>query len=292
MLIPNITAFLNGRYAPLAELQVSVLDRGFLFGDGVYELIPVYGRQPFRLSEHLARLANSLAAIGLSNPHAPQEWQQIILEIIARQDFADQSVYLQVTRGPAWPRNHAFPHEITPTVFVYAEPLLPPAAELVTRGIAAVSSLDIRWGRCNIKACSLIANVLLKQIAAEAGATEVILFRDGFLIEGGASNVFVVNKGVLLAPPPSHRMLTGITYDVILELARKHGLPLEVREIEEHEARSADEMWISSSSKEVLAVVELDQRPVGNAVPGPIYRRMHAFYQEFKATKMRSRCEE
>lgn len=287
MLMPDLVAYLNGRYAPLAELHVSVMDRGFLFGDGVYELIPVYGRQPFRLDEHLQRLNRSLAAVGLQNPHTQAEWRQIVTEIVARQDFLDQSVYLQVSRGPAWPRNHAFPHEVHPTVFVYAEPLLPPAQEWVERGIAAVSAPDVRWGRCNIKSCSLIANVLLKQIAAEAGAAEVLLLRDGFLIEGGASNVFVVKQGVILAPPPSHRMLTGITYDVILELARLHGLPLEVREIEEREARCADEIWISSSSKELLAVIELDQRPVGNTVPGPIYRRMYAFYQDFKATAMR-----
>lgn len=289
MLIPNITGYLNGRYAPLAELQVSVLDRGFLFGDGVYELIPVYDRRPFRLTEHLERLSRSLRAVGLPNPHTAEAWAAVVMEIVARHDFGDQSVYLQVSRGPAWPRNHAFPHEVTPTVFVYAEPLLPPAQALIERGISAVSSADIRWGRCNIKACSLIANVLLKQIAAEAGAAEVILFRDGFLIEGGASNVFVVRGGVLLTPPQSHQMLTGITYDVVLELARRHGFALEVREIEEREARSADEMWITSSSKEVLAVTELDGRSIGNSVPGPIYRRMYDFYQAFKATEMRAK---
>ncbi|SFN59988.1 D-alanine transaminase [Formivibrio citricus] len=289
MLIPDITGYLNGRYAPLAELQVSVLDRGFLFGDGVYELVPVYDRRPFRLREHLARLDRSLSAVGIANPHTTDEWVTIVEEIVARHEFGDQSVYLQVSRGPAWPRNHAFPHEVTPTVFGYAEPLLPPAQELIERGIKAVSAADIRWGRCNIKSCSLIGNVLLKQVAAEAGAAEVVLFRDGFLVEGGASNVFVVKRGALLAPPPSHQMLTGITYDVVLELARHHGMALEVREIEEREARGADEMWISSSSKEVLAVTELDGRSVGNGVPGPIYRRMYDFYQVFKTTEMRSK---
>ncbi len=289
MLIPDITGYLNGHFAPLNELQVSVMDRGFLFGDGVYELIPVYDRRPFRLMEHIGRFARSMASVGLINPHTPEEWAAIVGEIVVRHKFADQSVYLQVSRGPAWPRNHAFPHEVTPTVFVYAEPLLPPAQELIDRGIRAVSAADIRWGRCNIKSCSLIANVLLKQMAAEAGAAEVVLFRDGFLVEGGASNIFVVRRGEILAPPPSHQMLTGITYDVVLELARRHGMPCEVREIEEREARTADEMWITSSSKEILAVTELDQRPVGNAVPGPIYRFMYDFYQAFKAIEMRAK---
>jgi D-alanine transaminase len=289
MLISDITGYLNGRFAPVGELQVSVLDRGFLFGDAVYEVIPVYDRRPFRLMEHLARLSRSLAAVGLPDPHTPEAWAAIVGEIVARHDFDDQSVYLQVSRGPAWPRNHAFPREVAPTVFVFAEPLLPPMPEQVERGIMAVSAADFRWGRCNIKSCSLIANVLLKQIAAEAGAAEVILLRDGFLVEGGASNVFVVRDGVILTPPPSHQMLTGITYDVVLELAQRHAMPLEVREIEEREARSADEMWITSSSKEILAVTELDGRPVGNAAPGPIYRRMFDFYQAFKATEMRTK---
>lgn len=289
MPIPDVAAYLNGRFAPLSELQVSVMDRGFLFGDAVYEVIPVYDRRPFRLHEHLRRLLRSLTAVGLANPHDAAGWEAIISEVIARQTFEDQSVYLQVSRGPAFPRNHAFPSEVRPTVLVYAEPLLPPVDEQVERGVAAVSAVDFRWGRCNIKSCSLLANVLLKQQAAQAGAGEVILFRDGFLTEGGASNVFVVRRGVLLSPPPSHLMLTGITYDVVLELAHRHGIALEVREIEESEARHADEMWISSSSKEILAVTELDGRPVGNGVPGPIYRRMFEYYQAFKATEMRAK---
>lgn len=287
MLIPDCTAYLNGRYAPLAGLQVSVMDRGFLFGDGVYELIPVYDRQPFRLVDHLRRLDRSLAAVEIPDPHPQDEWERIVSRIIAAQDFSDQSVYLQVTRGSAWPRSHTFPSEVQPTVFVYAEPLLPPASEQVLQGVAAVSADDIRWSRCNIKTCSLIANVLLKQKAVEAGAAEVILLRDGWLIEGGASNVFVVRAGVIQAPPPSERMLTGITYDVVRELAEAHGLPLVLCEISEADLRSADEVWITSSSKEILAVVELDGRPVGNGVPGPIYRRMNDFYQAFKVAKMR-----
>ena len=290
MQVPDLIAYLNGRYASLAALQVSVLDRGFLFGDGIYELIPVYDRRPFRLAEHLVRLDKSLAAIGMSNPHSQAEWQCIAEDIIRQQPFVDQSLYLQVTRGPAWPRNHAFPEQVQPTVFAYAEPLSPPAAELVAQGVTAITAEDIRWSRCNIKTCSLIANVLLKQYAAEAGAAEVILLREGLLIEGGASNVFLVCAGVILSPPPSEHMLTGITYDVIQELAQAHDLPLMLRPISEAELRHADEIWISSSSKEILAVVELDGRAVGNGVPGPIYQRMYDFYQAFKVARMRLAC--
>ena len=287
MQIPAITAYLNGRYAPLAELQVSVLDRGFLFGDGVYELVPVYDRQPFRLDEHLRRLASSLAAVRIDDPLSPDAWRLMARTLIEAQAFADQSLYIQVTRGPAWPRNHAFPQEVTPTVFAYAEPLIPPPPEQVDTGITAITAEDIRWQRCNIKGCSMLANVLLKQMAADAGAGEVIMLREGELIEGGASNVFIVRDGVILSPPPSGRMLTGITYDVVRELAQAHGMPLALRGISEAELRSADEVWITSSSKEILAVVELDGRPVGNGVPGPIYRRMYDYYQAFKVAKMR-----
>lgn len=284
---PDIVGYLNGRIAPITELSVSVLDRSFLFGDGVYEVIPVYGRRAFRLNEHLARLDNSLAAIRLQNPHTRMEWTALIMQMIAVQNFVDQSVYVQVSRGVAWPRNHAFPAEVVPTVFVYAEPLSAPPPALVQTGVSAVSALDTRWAHCHIKTTSLIANVLLKQQAAEAGAAEVILFRDSQLIEGGASNVFIVKDGVLLAPPPSQYMLTGITYDVVLELAQRHGIAHQVRVITEQEAREADEMWISSSSKEILAVTHLDQRPIGNGQPGPIYRRIYDFYQTFKMAEMR-----
>ncbi|KAF0811961.1 D-alanine aminotransferase [Andreprevotia sp. IGB-42] len=285
--IPDLIGYLNGRFAPLAELQVPVLDRGFLFGDGVYEMIPVYGRQPFRLAEHLRRLQSSLDAIRIPAPHTAAEWSDIIHTLIARQDFADQSLYLQVTRGPAYPRNHAFPAEVTPTVLLFADPLLPPAPALLEQGIAAVTQADIRWLRCNIKAISLLANVLAKQYATDENVAETILLRDGLLIEGSASNIFIVHDGVILAPPPSHLMLTGITYDLIIELAGQHGLPLSVREIGEAELRAADEVWLTSSGKEILAIVELDGQPVGKGVPGPIYQAMHAHYRSFKNDVMR-----
>lgn len=277
---PTLTAFLNSRFAPLAELQVSVLDRGFLFGDGVYEMIPVYARRPFRLAEHLRRLQRSLTAISLANPHSDAEWTAIVEQLVAAQPFDDQSIYLQVTRGAAYPRNHAFPAETTPTVFAFADPLTPPAREAVERGVTAISIPDIRWGRCDVKAISLLANVLAKQAAVAAGAAETVLFRDGWLTEGAASNLFVVQHGVIATPAPSNRMLTGITYDVVIELAQAHGLPLQVRDVSEVEVRGADELWLTSSSKEILAIVALDGAPIGNGIPGPIYRQMYTHYQE------------
>ncbi|MBM3117276.1 D-amino acid aminotransferase [Jeongeupia naejangsanensis] len=289
MNVPDLTAYLNGRFAPLGDLSVPVLDRGFLFGDGIYEMIPVYNRTPFRLNEHLGRLAASLASVRIGNPHTLAEWRGIIETIVARQPFDDQSIYLQVTRGAAYPRNHAFPPEpTTPTVFAFADPLTPPPTQLVQTGIAAVTQADVRWLRCDIKAISLLANVLARQSAVDAGVAETVLLRDGKLIEGSASNIFVVKDGVILAPPPSNLMLTGITYDLVLELADRHGLPHQVRDITEAELRGAGEVWLTSSSKEVLAIVTLDGAPVGNGAPGPIYKAMYQHYQVFKAGVMRT----
>ena len=282
------SVYLNGEFLPIEEARVPVMDRGFLFGDGVYEVLPVYSRRPFRLAEHLRRLAASLAAIRLAPPLAEGEWTTIIERIVAGADFDDQSVYLQVTRGPMAVRNHAFPKEVTPTVFVMTEPLVTPPAELREKGIAAVSAADNRWHRCDIKATSLLANCLLRQRAVDHGCTETVLFRDGFMIEGAASNIFAVKDGVLLAPIKNHLMLPGITYDVVLELAAKHGLPYQVRDILEDEARNADELWMTSSTKEVLPIVMLDDRKVGTSgTPGPVFKQMYGWYQEFKLSVMR-----
>jgi D-alanine transaminase len=281
------TVYLNGEFLPLAQARVPVMDRGFLFGDGVYEVIPVYSRRPFRLAEHLRRLGNSLASIRLDPPLAGAEWARIVERIVAAADFDDQSVYLQVTRGPMDVRNHAFPKVVTPTVFVMTEPLVTPPAALREQGIAAVSAADNRWLRCDVKATSLLANCLLRQLAVDHGCAETVLFRDGFLIEGAASNIFAVKDGVLLAPIKNHLMLPGITYDVVLELAAQHGLPVEVRDVLEDEARGADELWMTSSTKEVLPIVTLDDRPVGSGTPDPVFRKMYGWYQEFKAAVMR-----
>lgn len=279
--------FLNGKYLPIEEARVPVLDRGFIFGDGVYELIPVYSRVPFRMDEHLGRLERSLAAVRIRNPHGRAEWRDIILQLVAKQPFEDQGIYLQVTRGVA-KRDHAFPKDAVPTVFVMSNPLVNPPRELVERGAAAVTAVDDRWLHCDIKSISLIGNCLLRQVSADEGAIETVLFRKGILTEASASNVFVVKGGVILSPPKSNLILPGITYDVIVELAQGAGLPLAFRDVSEDEVRSADEIWVTSSSKEVLAVTKLDGKAVGNGKPGPVFHKMYALYQEFKQKVMRA----
>lgn len=278
--------FLNGAFLPLEEARVPVLDRGFIFGDGIYELIPVYSRAPFRMNEHLARLERSLAAVRIANPYSREQWRAILLELIARQPWEDQGVYLQVTRGVA-KRDHAFPEGVAPTVFAMANPLVNPPRDLVEKGAVAVSAVDNRWLRCDIKTVSLIGNVLLRQVSADAGALETILFRDGLLTEASASNVFVAKNGRLLSPPKSNLILPGITYDVVVEIAREVGIPIEFRDVRESEVRGADEVWLTSSSKEILAVVQLDGKPVGEGKPGALFRKAYAGYQDFKRRVMR-----
>ena len=287
-----MNAYLNGRFLPLADAKVPVLDRGFVFGDGVYELVPVYSKKPFRLDEHLRRLQGSLDGIRLANPHDVAGWRERILQLIALQDFADQSLYIQVTRGTPDegqpPRDHAFPKGVRPTVFMFAQPLVTATPEQKTAGVCAVTAVDNRWLRCNIKAISLLANILLRQQAVDVECAETVMLRDGFLTEGAASNIFVVKNGVLMTPPPSNLMLTGITYDVVLELAATHGIPHEVRAITEAELRAADELWMTSSTREVMAIVKLDGAPVGAGVPGPLAQRMDGLYQSFKQQVMRA----
>jgi D-alanine transaminase len=270
-------AYLNGQFLPLDEAKVPVLDRGFIFGDGVYEVIPAPARTPFRLEAHLARLERSLGAISLANPLGAHEWTELIGRLIERHPWPDQSIYLQVTRGVA-PRNHAFPARVTPTVFMMSGPLKAPPAIEREQGVRTISLPDFRWLRCDIKSISLLGNCLLRQAAVEAGCKEAVLFRDGFLTEGSASNIFVVSKGTLLAPPADHLILPGITYEVVLELARAHGLPLEVRPIPEAETRAADELWLSSSTNDVLPITWLDDQPVGAGIPGPVWRQMDAWF--------------
>ncbi len=283
--------YLNGTFQPLENAAISPMDRGFLFGDGVYEVIPVYSRRPFRLDEHLGRLQRSLDAIRLANPLSSAQWQGVVSRLIAEFPADDCSLLLQVTRGPMAVRNHAFPATITPTVFCLAENLHTPPAALREQGISAISTTDIRWLRCNVKATSLLANCLLRQMAIDADCAETILFRDGMLSEGAASNIFVVKDGVLLAPQQNHLMLTGITYDVVLELAATHGLKTEVRDISDAEVRTADELWMTSSTKEVLPIVDLDGQKVGvgetAGLPGPVFWKMYGWYQDFKKTVMR-----
>jgi len=279
--------FLNGELLPLDEAKVPVLDRGFIFGDGVYELVPVYSRVPFRLDEHLARLERSLGEAKIRNPYSRSRWREIIYQLIDAQPFEDQGVYFQVTRGVA-KRDHAFPRDAQPTVFMMANPLVNPPHAQVEAGGTAVSAQDNRWLRCDIKSISLLGNVLARQISAEAGAAETILFRDGKLTEASASNVFIVKRGVIVSPPKTSLILPGITYDVVAELARANATPLEFREVPEAEVRAADEIWVTSSSKEILAIVSLDGRKVGDGRPGPVFRRMYELYQEFKRKVMRA----
>ncbi|MDP3538594.1 MAG: D-amino acid aminotransferase [Azonexus sp.] len=280
--------YLNGQFLPLAEAGISPLDRGFLYGDGVYELIPVYSRRAFRLDEHLKRLQATLAGIKLANPLAPAEWKAVVEKLIATAHWEDQSIYLQVTRGADNKRDHAFPPAtVAPTAFAFASPLVVTPAEVRAKGVAAITVADQRWARCDLKVISLLANILARQQAVEEGCAEALLVRDGYLKEGAASNIFVVKDGILLAPPKTHLMLPGITYDIVLELAESCGQPLEIREIHENELRSADEVWMTSSTKEILAITTLDGAPVGTGKPGPIGEQMWQRYQDFKNTIMR-----
>ena len=279
-----MTVYLNGRFLPLDDAKISVLDRGFIYGDGVYEVIPVYQRRPYRLRQHLARLQRSLDGIRLANPHTDTEWESIIRELVARTPFDDQGVYFQVTRGVA-KRDHSFPSGVAPTVFMMSNPLPLPTAEQVERGVAVVTTTDERWLHCDLKTISLLGNVLARQRATDAGAAEAVLFRNGFLTEASASNVFIVQDGLILAPPKDNQILPGITYDAALELARGGGLTVDVRPISREEALAADEMWLSSSTKEVLAVTTVDGNSFAGGSPGPVFRKM---YELFQASKSRN----
>ena len=278
--------YLNGKFMPIEEACVPVLDRGFIFGDGIYEVIPVYSRKPFRLAEHLNRLQHSLDGIRLQNPFHDTDWKNLLEQVIAKNEGEDQYLYLHITRGVA-KRDHAFPANVPPTIFIMSNPLLPPPAELLVSGASAITAIDNRWIRCDVKAISLLPNVLLRQLAVDVHAIETILIRDGFLTEGAASNIFVVKDNVLLAPPKSHLMLPGITYDVILELAATNQIAHEVREISEAEIRAADEILLTSSTKEIMPITSLDNKSVGNGKPGAMFTQLHTRYQQYKATHMR-----
>jgi D-alanine transaminase len=283
--------YLNGEWMPIEHAKIPVLDRGFIFGDGVYEVIPSYSGHPFRLREHLVRLQSSLDAVRIVNPFDLGRWDSLVQEIVARNPWEDQGVYLQVTRGVA-PRDHAFPKGAQPTVFMMSNPLITPPQKLREQGVAAVTVADNRWLRCDIKSVSLLANCLLRQAAVDAGAVESVLLREGMLTEGSASNIFLVKNGVIMTPPKSNFILPGITYDVVIELARANGMPLDIRQVSEAEVRSADELWLTSSTKEVLPISTLDGKPVGHGEqagrPGPLAARMNQLYQEYKRTVMRS----
>lgn len=275
--------YLNGTYLPLEDARISVLDRGFLFADGVYEVIPAYGGHLLRLQEHLRRLQSNLDAIRMDNPLSNTQWQAILQRLLDENPGEDQSIYLQVTRGVAATRNHAFPEVVTPTVFVMATQLSAVNKEQLRPGVAAITLDDIRWKACNVKSISLLGNILLRQQAHDKNAAEAILINDGKAVEGAASNVFMVKDGVLITPPTSHCLLPGITRDLILELAQNNQMPCAERDISAQQLATADEVWLTSSTREIMPVIELDGQPVANGEAGPIWEKMIDIYQQYKA---------
>ena len=286
-----MTAYLNGQFLPLSEAKISPLDRGFLYADGVYEVIPVYSRYPFRVDEHLQRLQSSLDGIRLPNPHTNDEWKPIIRQLVTEAEFDDQTVYIQVTRGADTKRNPCFPKGIPQTVFLFTAPRVGPTAEQRKAGVAAVTAPDLRWARCDLKTVSLLPNVLTRQLSDDVGGVETLMLRDGFLTEGSSSNVFIVKNGIILTPPKSHHILPGITRDVVLGLAEKHKAPHEIRPISEEELRNTDELWITSSNKEVLPIVTLDGQPVGRGEsagkPGPVTCQMYEWFCAYRENRVR-----
>ncbi|MDX8129549.1 D-amino acid aminotransferase [Methylomonas sp. OY6] len=270
--------YLNGAYLPLADAKVSVLDRGFLFGDGVYEVIPAYNGRLFRLEDHIARLNNSLNGIRLPLPHSVADWEAIFRPLLA--DDRDQYIYLQVTRGYAPKRDHGFPEQIVPTIFAMSADIKPFAGRI--DGIKAITLDDTRWQLCNIKAITLLSNILLRQEALDQGCAEAILVRNGYVVEGAASNLFAVLDGELITPPKSHEILPGITRDVILELAAAHNIPYQEDIIALEALNNASEIWVASSTREIVPVIELDGRQVGDGKPGPVWKHMDDLLQAYK----------
>jgi len=289
MNIPNTLCYLNGEYLPLSEAKVSVLDRGFVFGDGIYEVVPVYDRKLFRFEEHLARLGRSLAKVRIDNPHTREQWlercRKLIAALFEHGGAADQLVYIQVTRGVAM-RDHVMPLGIAPTVFMMTSPMKPASGEARHQGVACVSARDFRWERADIKSISLLGNVLARQISYDRDALETIMFRNGFLTEAAASNVWVVHEGAVLGPPKSEHVLEGIRYELIKELCEECGIAYNLRPIAEGEVNAADEILLSSATKEVLPVTSLDGDAVGHGAlrgkPGRVYARLYEAYQRAK----------
>jgi len=295
--LPETLCYLNGRYLRLCDAQVSVLDRGFIFGDGIYEVVPVYGRKLFRFDEHMTRLQRSLAKLRITNPHRREEWLERSRHLVAALADAtkadDQLVYIQVTRGVA-PRDHVMPEGIVPTVFMMVNPLRPASAEQRHHGVACTTARDFRWERGDIKSISLLGNVLARQMSADHGAAETILFRDGahggpWLTEAAACNVWVVHEGALLGPPKSEHVLEGIRVDLLRELCEEEGIAYNLRPLSEADVRAADEVLLSSATKEVLPVTKIDGEAVGHGAlrgkPGPVYARLYEAYQRAKLTQ-------
>ena len=273
--------YLNGEFLPLDQAKISVLDRGFIFGDAIYEVIPVYRRKPLRLAAHIARLQRSLDEIRITSPHSDGEWAGLIGDLINYSEHDDQAVYLQVSRGVA-KREFGLLQGVEPTVFMLSSPFVSPPQQQIDNGVAAVSQADFRWLRCDIKSTSLLGANMLRQFANDAGGAECVLFRDGYLTEGSSSNIFVVRNGVLVTPPKSRLILPGITYDLLLELALANGVPTQVRDVAESEVKAADELMLSASLRELLAITQLDGKPVGDGRPGEVFRRLYELFQAYK----------
>jgi D-alanine transaminase len=285
-LLPDLPCYLNGVFTPLAEARISVMDRGFIFGDGAYELLPVYDGRIFRFDEHMDRFERSLAKLRIISPLLRAQWLEIARQLVDAVDAEDQWVYCQVTRGVAAQRNHVMPDEIEPTLFAYSAPARWVGEAERHHGVACISARDFRWERGDIKSISLLGNVLARQISADQGAAETIMLRDGFLTEASASNVWIVKEGALLGPPKSEQVLEGIRIELLRELCEDCGIGYNLRPISEAELFAADEIILSSATKEVLAVTTLDNEPVGHGAlrgkPGPVYARLYEAYQRAK----------
>jgi len=277
-----LLAYLNGEYLPRGQARLPITDRGLLFGDSVYEVVPAYGGLPFRVAHHLRRLDRSLSAIRMHNPLSHDQWRTVLRSLAQQLPGRDQSIYLQVTRGAYPVRNHVIPAEIKPNVIAFTSENPPRDDAKAQRGIRVITLEDIRWHRCDIKATTLLANVLARAQATEEGADEAVLIRDGAAMEGTASNLFVVSNGLLVTPPDSDELLPGITRDLVLELAQEAGIPYAQATIGTADLEAADEIWLTSSTREIAAVVQLNGRPVGGGVPGELWHRLDALFQACK----------
>lgn len=284
------SVYLNGEFVRAESAMISPFDRGFIFGDGVYEVIPVFGARLFRLPHHLQRLRHSLAAIDLAAPLSSEQWRHVLQRLVDEAGGGDQSLYLQVTRGVA-PRNHAFPKNTEPTVFAYTQKKAFAAKSAQQSGAAVITAVDIRWLRCDIKSTSLLAAVMLREQAERAGAIETILIRDGLVTEGAASNIFLVRDGVLITPPKGQFILPGITRDLVLELAREHDIPLQERDVKQDELLQAQEVWITSSTNEIKAVASIDGAAVSKGAPAPRFQQMYDLYERYKQAVREGRAE-
>jgi D-alanine transaminase len=279
--MPLPICYLNGEYLPLAEARVSPLDRAFLFADAVYEVVPAYEERPFRLRQHLDRLARSLSGIRMDSPLSHLEWSEVCRQLIARNGGGNQYLYMQITRGAEYGRNHAWAEGLKPTLFAYATALEPPSAQLLERGVSAVTAADTRWARRDIKSTALLANVLLKKLAAEAGAFETILLDNGALTEGSSTTVHVIMQGAIHTPPNGHHILPGTTRDVVSELAQRLSISSQSIRVGETQLRKAEEIWLAFSTSGILPVTLLDGKLVGNGKPGPLFKRMYAAFVEY-----------